>query len=137
MNKFKIVNFEIHGDENGWLVSIEENKNVDFDIKRIFYIFGTKKGIIRGKHALKKGKQLLISVSGSCKVLVDNGTEKQIITLDKPNKGLIIEGMVWREMYDFSEDCVLSVISDHYYNEDDYISSYEEFINLVKNDRNS
>ncbi len=136
ISNWKLINFEIHGDEKGWLVAIEENKNIDFEIKRVFYIFGTQKGVVRGKHALKKGKQLLICISGSCKILVDDGYERKEFLLNKPDIGLIIEGMVWREMYDFSENCVLSVLSDSHFDEKDYINSYEEFLKMLRNDRN-
>ena len=134
--KYKLLKFEKFGDEKGWLVALEENKNIPFNIKRVFYIFDTQKGVVRGKHALKRGNQILIAVSGSCKVLVNNGIQKEIFNLDNKQKGLLIDGMVWREMFDFSDDCVLLVLSDHYYNEDDYINSFEEFLKVLKNDRN-
>jgi len=133
MEKYKILQFNKHGDENGWLISLEENKNIPFKIKRVFYIFETQKGVIRGKHALKKGKQLLIPISGVCKVLVDDGKQQKIFYLDSKEKGLLINSMVWREMFDFSDDCVLLVLSDSFYDENDYICSYKEFKKFIQN----
>ena len=129
--EFKLLNFEKHGDEDGWLVSLESMKNIDLDIKRVFYIFDTKPNVTRGKHALKRGKQLLISVSGSCKVLVDNVEKREVFELNNCQKGLLIDGMVWREMFDFTPDCVLLVLSDTYYNTKDYIHSYEELKKVI------
>ena len=127
---------EAKGDDNGSLVALESNLNIDFDIKRIYYIYGTKSEFIRGKHAHKNLRQLLICVSGSCKVLLDNGNEKEVIELSKPNEGIYINDLVWREMFDFSSDNVLLVIANNFYDEDDYIRDYEDFINLVKNANN-
>ncbi len=136
MEKFKLLKFDKLGDENGYLISLEENRNISFTIKRVFYIFGTKKDIVRGKHALRKGKQLLIAVHGECKVLVDDGFQREVFHLDNQEKGLLINGMVWREMYDFSKDCVLLVISDEHFSEEDYIHDYQEFLQMVLvNDR--
>ncbi|MCE2687872.1 MAG: FdtA/QdtA family cupin domain-containing protein [Rickettsiales bacterium] len=128
-----IINFEIKGDERGSLISLEENKNIPFDIKRVYYIFGTKIGVRRGFHAHKKLKQLLVCVSGSCKVLLDDGKSKEEISLDTSSKGLLIESMIWREMFDFSPDCVSLVLANDYYDEDDYIRDYNQFLNLCKN----
>ena len=122
---FKLIDFHIFGDERGSLVSLESNKNIPFDIKRVYYIFDTKNDVVRGKHAHKNLQQILIAVSGSCKVLVDNKKEKQIFDLDNPAKGLYIENNVWREMFEFSKDCVLLVLASEIYNKEDYIFNYE------------
>ncbi len=126
----KLIDFEIKGDERGSLIALEENKNVPFDIKRIYYIFDTKKDVRRGFHAHKSLKQILICVSGTCKILLDNGQKKSEIILSSPNTGLLIESMIWREMFDFSDNCVLMVIASEYYDENDYIRNYEEFIKI-------
>lgn len=123
-----ILDFEIKGDHRGSLISLEENKNIPFDIKRIYYIFNTKKGVKRGFHAHKNLKQVLIVVSGSCKILLDDGKGKVNLALDSKNKGLLIESMIWHEMYDFSSDCVLMALADEYYDEADYIRNYDEFL---------
>jgi len=124
----KIIDFNIMGDDRGSLISLEENHNTPFDIKRVYYIFGTKENVRRGYHAHKNLKQIAICVSGSCKFLVDNGTTKEHFLLDSPDKGLLIEGLLWREMYDFSADCVLMVIASEYFDENDYIRDYHLFL---------
>ena len=124
----KLIDFEVMGDDRGSLIALEENHNTPFDIKRVYYIFGTKENIRRGFHAHKNLKQLAICVSGSCKFLIDNGKEKQHFSLNSPDKGLLIEGLLWREMYDFSIDCVLMVIANNYYDEKDYIRDYQAFL---------
>ena len=126
----KIINFEVKGDDRGILVALEGNKNVPFDIKRVYYISGTKEGIRRGFHAHKDLEQVLICVSGSCKILLDNGDSKEEILLNSPSSGLLIKKMIWREMFDFSSDCVLMVLANDYYSEDDYIRNYEDFLRL-------
>lgn len=130
----KILLFRIHGDERGSLIALENNKDYPFDVKRVYYIFGTKEGIRRGYHAHKKLKQVLICVSGSCKIHLDNGLgETQEVLLDSPDKGLLIESYLWREMYDFSKDAVLMVLASEYYDEKDYIRDYNSFVDYVKN----
>lgn len=124
----KFIQFQSHGDERGSLVSLEQNKNIPFDIKRVYYIFDTKEGVRRGFHAHKKLKQLAIVLKGSCRFILDDGNEKIEILLDNPSQGLYIESFIWREMYDFSEDCVLVVLADSEYDEKDYIRDYEKFI---------
>lgn len=130
----KIIKFKTNGDERGSLIAIENNHNIPFDIKRVYYIFDTKDKVRRGFHAHLKLKQLCICVKGSCTFLLDNGKEKEDIELNSPNEGLLIEGLVWREMYDFSEDCVLMVLADEYYDEGDYIRDYDAFIKELKYD---
>lgn len=123
---FKLLDFQIFGDERGSLISLEGNKNIPFEIKRVYYIFDTKKDVVRGKHAHKNLQQILIAVSGSCKILVDNKKDKKIYELDNPSKGLLIKNNVWREMFDFSSDCVLMVLASDNYDKDDYIYEYGE-----------
>jgi len=127
----KVINFKVMGDERGSLIAIEENHNTPFDIKRVYYIFGTKEGVRRGFHAHKNLKQIAIAVSGSCKFHLDDGKETKEILLDSPDKGLLIEGLIWREMYDFSPNCVLMVVASEYYDESDYIRDYDEFLRVV------
>ncbi|RTK99800.1 MAG: WxcM-like domain-containing protein [Proteobacteria bacterium] len=130
--KSKILEFKTIGDERGCLIALELGHNVPFDVKRVYYIFNTKKGVRRGFHAHKNLKQLAICTRGSCKFLIDDGTSQQTFNLTTPNHGLYIEGLVWREMFDFSDDCVLMVLADAHYDEKDYIRNYQEFSNLVK-----
>ncbi|EHZ2845092.1 WxcM-like domain-containing protein [Vibrio vulnificus] len=128
----KLIQFQSHGDERGELVSLEESKNIPFDIKRIYYLFKTKSEVRRGYHAHKKLKQLAIALKGSCRFLLDDGKEKVELLLDNPAQGLYIESFIWREMFDFSDDCVLMVLADSVYAEDDYIRNYEEFLKIRK-----
>ena len=103
--------FQQHGDDRGMLVALEEYKDIPFEIKRVYYMYDTKKDVHRGFHAHKSLEQILICIHGSCKVLLDNGTEKKIVSLEKPYEGLYIANNMWLEMYDFSEDAVLMVLA--------------------------
>lgn len=132
MIQHKLIDFKIMGDDRGSLIALEENHNVPFDVKRVYYIFGTKENVRRGYHAHRDLKQLAICVSGSCTFLLDNGKEKETIELTSPTQGLLIEGLIWREMFDFSPDCVLMVLADHYYDESDYIRDYDMFLKEVR-----
>lgn len=136
MNQFSIINLKLIGDERGSLISLEGNDNVPFDIKRIYYIFDTKENIERGFHAHINLKQLVVAVKGSCTFVLDNGTKKEELILDKPDQGLFIEGLIWREMKNFSSDCVLIVLASEYYNENDYIRNYDKFLEAVENGKN-
>lgn len=129
--KPEILNFRQLGDQRGLLIAIEEIKDIPFEIKRVYYIFDTKQQVRRGFHAHKNLNQIAIAVKGSCKFLVDDGNTKLHFTLDEPSKGLLLNGFLWREMYDFSDDCVLLVIADQYYDESDYIRSYDDFMKIV------
>ena len=128
--------FQPHGDERGQLVALEEYKDIPFEIKRVYYMYDTLDGVRRGFHAHKSLEQILICIHGTCKVLLDNGTEKKIVPLEKPYEGLYIANNIWREMYDFSADAVLMVLASDYYKEEDYIRDYDEFIDFVKAENN-
>lgn len=117
----------MHGDDRGSLIALENGHNLPFDVKRVYYIFNTKAGVSRGFHAHRKLKQVLIAMSGSCRVVCEYGGERREYALNRQDEGLLIEGLVWREMHDFSPDCVLTVLADDYYNEADYIRDYETF----------
>lgn len=129
----KLKKFNVLGDERGQLIALEQNKEIPFDIKRVFYIFGTNSNLPRGKHSHYKTKQFLIAVNGSCKVTLDNGKEKETFDLNSRDVGLLQDAMIWGSMYDFSEDCVLVVLSDSFYDEGDYIRDYDEYKKVIKN----
>ena len=129
--EIKRYSFEAHGDERGQLVALEEMKNIPFEIKRVYYMYDTIPGVSRGHHAHKKLEQILICVHGSCKVLLDNGSEKEVVILDKPNEGIYISNDIWREMFDFTEDAVLMVLASELYDESDYIRNYDDFIKYI------
>ncbi len=124
--------FQQHGDHRGQLVVLEELKDIPFPIRRVYYMYDTGMGVRRGFHAHKSLKQILICIHGSCKILLDNGTEKETVTLDKPYEGLYISHNMWREMYDFSPDAVLMVLASEHYDENDYIRDYDRFLKWVK-----
>ncbi len=123
--------FQPHGDERGQLVALEEYKDIPFGIKRVYYMYDTVEGVVRGKHAHKTLEQILVCIHGSCKILLDDGKEKKIVPLEKPYEGLYVSNSMWREMYDFSEDAVLMVLASDLYKEEDYIRDYEQFLAYV------
>ncbi len=122
------------GDECGSLIALENNHNIPFEVKRVYFIYGTKTGIRRGYHAHKKLRQVAVCVSGSCKfLLINQDGSRNEVELNTPDTGLLIEHMVWREMFDFSPDCVLMVLADDYYDENDYIRDYAQFMKVIHN----
>ena len=131
MKLAKILTFPIIGDSRGSLIALETFQNIPFDIKRVYYIFDTLSDVSRGFHAHQNLKQVLICVKGSCRILLDDGNSKDNIILDSPQTGLLIESLVWREMHDFSEDCVLLVLASEYYDEADYIRDYDNFLRCL------
>ena len=134
MGSYKLVNFKTLGDDRGSLIAIEEGYNAPFDIKRVYYLFDTKKNVQRGFHAHKDLKQICIAVKGKCAFVLDNGNVKNEIVLDNPNQGLYIENLIWREMKEFSSDCVLVVLASEHYDECDYIRDYDKFLEEAKYD---
>lgn len=134
MNNIKqveVMKFNQLGDERGHLVVIEGCKDIPFEISRIFYIYGSDPSVIRGQHANKDSEFVLINVSGKSKVKIDYGNSQEIIELSEPHMGVYIPKMIWKEMYDFSEDSVLLVLSNFKYNSDEYIRDYNEYLSLI------
>ena len=123
----KIFNFLPHGDDRGWLVSLDKYSGLPFEIRRAYYIYGTESGLVRGKHAHKQLHQVAICLSGSCKMVLDNGFERESLVIDSPKIGVDLPPMLWHEMHDFSDDCILLVLASDYYNEEDYIRDYQKF----------
>lgn len=132
-NKIKLIQLNKKGDHRGALVVVEQFTDVPIEIKRVYYMFDTEEGVRRGFHAHKNLTQIAIPVKGSCKFLLDDGKTIEHIELDSPSVGLVIEPMVWHEMYDYSSDCVLMVLADDYYDENDYIRDYNRFLQEVNN----
>lgn len=126
-----ITKHKVLGDERGQLVAIESGIHIPFEIKRVFYIYGTQPNVPRGQHSHHKTKQYLIAVSGSCHVTLDDGTNKETHMLNQPHAGLFQDAMVWGTMHDFSPDCVLLVLASEHYNDADYIRNYEEFMRVA------
>ena len=135
--QYRVLQFKEYGDERGNLVVAEgDGMDIPFDIKRVFYMYGSDPDIIRGQHANRQTEFVLINVSGSSKVLVDDGSNKEVIILDKPRMGLYMGPMIWKEMYDFSADSVLLVLASEHYQEQEYIRDYQEFIKEAGNRAN-
>ncbi|TXD98092.1 WxcM-like domain-containing protein [Psychrobacter frigidicola] len=131
MSLIQWTDFPPLGDDRGSLVALESEITVPFAIKRVYYIFCTHPGVARGFHAHHNLKQVAICITGKCRMILDDGKQRQEAFLDSPNKGLIIGDLVWREMHDFSEDCVLLVLASEHYDENDYIRNYDEFLEAV------
>jgi len=127
MGLIRWVDFPPLGDARGSLVALEAEKTVPFPILRVYYIFGTKSGVARGFHAHHALEQVAVCVTGSCRMVLDDGSQREEVRLDSPTKGLYIGNMIWREMHDFSPDCVLLVLASEHYDENDYMRSYKEF----------
>ena len=129
--QIRILDFPEMGDERGNLVVIEGMSAVPFEIWRVFYMYGSDAEVRRGCHANKRSHFVLVNVAGQSKVLVDNGHEKQIVSLDKPRMGLYIPNNIWKEMYEFSPDSVLLVLSDQHYDGEEYIRDYDQFLQMI------
>lgn len=127
--------FQQHGDERGQLIALEEYKDIPFKIKRVYYMYDTGEGVRRGFHAHKCLEQILICIHGSCKVMLDDGSEKKVVSLEKPYEGLYVANNMWREMFDFSEDAILLVLASELYDESDYIRDYSEFLSVIKQEK--
>ena len=130
-DQYKILEFGDLGDERGKLVVVEGAMDIPFEIKRVFYIYGSDSSVIRGQHANRDSEFVLINVSGSSKVRVDNGFEEEIIELNRPRMGLYLPTMVWKDMYDFSEDSVLLVLANTHYDGNEYIRDYDEYLRIM------
>jgi dTDP-4-dehydrorhamnose 3,5-epimerase-like enzyme len=128
----RVIDLKVLGKSQAPLVALESNRNVPFEVKRVYYLFGTAPGVSRGFHAHKKVQQLIICVRGACRVLLQDGKEEMEVFLNKPNKALYISAMIWREIHDLSQDCVLVVLADQYYDEDDYIRDHGRFLEMVE-----
>jgi dTDP-4-dehydrorhamnose 3,5-epimerase-like enzyme len=109
-----------------------EGMDIPFDIKRVFYIYGSDKDVVRGQHANRETEFLLVNVAGTSKVRVDNGKESAVVELNKPRMGLYIPAMLWKDMYDFSEDSILLVLASRHYDGAEYIRNYDDYIEELK-----
>lgn len=135
MNKVQMLEFPQHGDERGHLVVVEGMKDVPFDIKRIFYIYGSDAEVVRGQHANRKTEFVLINVAGKSKVRVKDGEGNEaVFCLNRPHTGIYLPTMVWKDMYDFSEDSVLLCLASEHYDNTEYIRNYDEFCREILSD---
>ena len=132
MKNCKIVNFNEITDHRGKMIPIEYPKQLEFPLKRIYYIFDVKDGVRRGYHSHNDLEQILIAVHGKVKVLIKTPYEEEIVELDSPNKGLYIGPMIWREMFDFENEAVLVILASHEYDENDYIRNWNDYLEKAK-----
>lgn len=136
LDKVRLLEFPEKGDERGYLVIVEGLKDIPFEIKRIFYIYGSDSTVVRGQHANKESEFVLINVAGKSKVKVKDGmgNEKEY-NLDRPHTGIYLPKMIWKDMYDFSRDSVLLCLANTHYDGDEYIRDYDKFLEIVNGDK--
>lgn len=130
----QMLEFSQRGDERGHLVVVEGYQDIPFDIKRIFYIYGSDKDVVRGQHANRKSEFVLINVAGTSKVKVkvkDGKGNETVYSLNRPHTGIYLPKLLWKDMYDFSDDSVLLVLSSEHYDPKEYIRDYDEFVRIV------
>ena len=133
MNNVRMLEFPQHGDNRGHLVIVEGMKDIPFEIKRVFYIYGSDANVIRGQHANRESEFILINVAGKSKVKVKDGEGNEAIyCLNRPHTGIYLPTMVWKDMYDFSSDSVLLVLASTHYDPTEYIREYDEFVKEIK-----
>ena len=139
MNNVRMLEFPQHGDSRGHLVVIEGQTDIPFDIKRVFYIYGSDSDVVRGQHANLKTEFVLINVAGTSKVKVKDGKGNEaIFCLNRPHTGIYLPRMVWKDMYDFSPDSVLLVLASEHYDAKEYIRNYDDFVREINaNDANT
>ena len=136
-DQYKVIEFGEFGDERGNLVVAEcGGIDVPFDVKRVFYIYGSDDTVIRGRHANRRTEFVLINVAGSSKVRIDNGFETSVVELNRPRMGLYLPTMLWKDMYDFSPDSVLLVLASEHYDGNEYIRDHDEFLAEVRAGQN-
>jgi len=129
--QYQVLEFPQKGDNRGQLVIVEGTMDVPFEIKRIFYMYGSDPEVVRGRSANRKSEFVLINVAGTSKIKVDNGEESKVIELNHPHMGVYIKTMVWKDMYDFSEDSVLLVLASEHYDKEEYIRDYDAFLKEI------
>lgn len=133
MNKLaQMLEFQEYGDSKGHLVVMEGMQDIPFEIKRIFYIYGSDANVIRGQHANKRSEFVLINVVGTSKVKVRDGRGNEaIFALNRPHTGVYLPRMLWKDMYDFSKDSVLLCLASEPYDASEYIRDYDEYIRII------
>lgn len=132
----QMLEFSQKGDDRGHLVIVEGMDDIPFDIKRIFYIFGSDHDVVRGQHANRNSEFVLINVAGTSKVRVKDGKGNETVySLNRPHTGIYLPKMIWKDMYDFSEDSVLLCLASTHYDPNEYIRDYGEFVKIVNGEK--
>ncbi len=133
LENVRMLEFPQKGDERGRLVIVEGGMDIPFEVKRIFYIYGSDKTVVRGQHANRKTQFVLINVAGQSKVKVKDGKGNEIVfTLNRPHTGIYLPQMVWKDMYDFSEDSILLCLASEHYDPEEYIRDYDRFMLMIE-----
>jgi dTDP-4-dehydrorhamnose 3,5-epimerase-like enzyme len=133
LENVRMLEFPQKGDERGRLVIVEGGMDIPFEVKRIFYIYGSDKTVVRGQHANRKTQFVLINVAGQSKVKVKDGKGNEIVfTLNRPHTGIYLPQMVWKDMYDFSEDSILLCLASEHYDPEEYIRDYDQFMLMIE-----
>ncbi len=133
MERVKMLEFPQHGDERGHLVVVEGGSDIPFEIKRVFYIYGSDPAVVRGQHANERSEFVLINVAGQSKVKVLDGKGNEaVFSLNRPHTGIYLPTWVWKDMYDFSADSVLLVLASEAYDPGEYIRDYSTFLRKVQ-----
>ena len=132
---YKLLTFKDLGDERGKLVVVEGGRDIPFEIARAFYIYGSDSTVVRGKHANRDSEFVLVNVAGKSKVMITDGTHKEIVELNKPMEAVYIPKMIWKDMYDFSEDSVLLVLASTHYDGQEYIRDYAEYEAIMNKEK--
>ncbi len=132
MRTAQVLEFSQKGDDRGHLVIVEGMKDIPFEIKRIFYIFGSDGDVVRGQHANRISEFVLINVAGTSKVRVLDGKGNEAVySLNRPHTGIYLPRMVWKDMYDFSADSVLLCLASTNYDPTEYIRDFDEFVQEI------
>lgn len=130
----KLIKIQSFNSENGNLFIAEHNNNIPFTPKRVYFTNNlSKKSEPRGNHAHKKFEQIIFCTNGSFTLKLDDGKNRQTIILDDPSTGVYLGPKLWHSMENFSDNCVILVLAKDYYNEDDYLRDYEDFLEYIKN----
>ena len=128
----QMLTFPQHGDARGHLVVVEGEQDIPFVVKRIFYMYGSDRDVVRGQHANRRSEFVLINVSGQSKIRVDDGLGNEaVFSLNRPHTGIYLPPMIWKDMYDFSPDSILLVLSSEHYDAEEYIRDHDEFVREV------
>lgn len=132
INDVRTIEFQQNGDDRGKLVVVENLKDIPFEMKRIFYIYGSDPEVVRGQHANRRTEFVLINVSGTSKVRVTDGRCERVFILDHPHMGVYLPSMIWKDMYDFSPDSVLLVVASEVYDPTEYIRDFDAYVKEVQ-----